>query len=149
LGIDSAKAGPGRRRILLLEGRTLGHGTGRTVKRILLIEDDLLFRKSLSTYIASLGYQVYTADSGERGLQVLEQEPVDLMVADYNLPGITGIDVIRTARARGVEIPIVLVSAGLTGETETEARKHRVSAVLRKSSEHLQQLHPTISALLR
>jgi two-component system, OmpR family, response regulator PhoP len=119
------------------------------VKRVLLIEDDLLFRKSLTTSIASMGYQVYSADSGERGLQVLEQEPVDLLVADYNLPGITGIDVIRTARARGVEIPIVLVSAGLTQETEAEAREQRVSAVLHKTSEHLRQLQPTISALLK
>lgn len=117
-------------------------------KRILLIEDDALVRKSMTLFMASMGYEVLAADSGERGLQVLDRERVDLMVADYQLPGITGIDVIRTLRQRGIRIPVVLMSADLNEETEALAQSEQVSAIFKKSTDQLQQLKPTLLMLL-
>jgi CheY-like chemotaxis protein len=118
-------------------------------RKILLIEDDALFRKSMTMYIASMGYEVVAAGSGEEGLQCLEHEAIDLMVADYQLPGISGIDVVRAMRKLGIEIPVVLVSAFLDEQAADEARAEQVSAIFTKSLEQLQHLQPTFTTLLQ
>jgi CheY-like chemotaxis protein len=124
--------------------------TGKNISgKILLIEDDALFRRSMTMYIASMGYEVVAARSGEEGLRFLEQEVIDLMVADYQLPGISGIDVVRAMRKLGIEIPVVLVSAFLDEQAAADARTEQVSAIFTKSSEQLQRLQPTFTTLLR
>lgn len=118
-------------------------------RKILLIEDDALFRKSMAMFIASMGYQVVAAGSGEEGLRFLEREAIDLMVTDYQLPGISGIDVVRAMRKLGKEIPVVLVSAFLDEQAAAEARAEQVSAIFTKSLEQLQRLQPTFTTLLQ
>jgi CheY-like chemotaxis protein len=118
------------------------------LRKILLIEDDPLFRKSMTVFMRSMGYEVLATDSGESGLKVLEQEGFDLMIADYQLPGITGIEVVRAMRERGIQIPVVLMSANLNAEAEREARAERVNVVFKKSIRDLQLLRPTLTELL-
>jgi CheY-like chemotaxis protein len=118
-------------------------------RKILLIEDDALFRRSMTMFIKSMGYEVVAAGSGEEGLQFLAREAIDLMVADYQLPGISGIDVVRAMRHLGIDIPVVLVSAFLDEQAAAEARAEQVNAILTKSLEQLQRLQPTFTSLLQ
>ncbi len=84
---------------------------------LLIIEDDPAFAASLLYLLNHAGYQVEIANTGMGGLEKLGQTPFDLVLADINLPDITGHEVIRAARERGFTMPVIVVS----GESEIDA----------------------------
>jgi len=86
-------------------------------RHLLIIEDDPGFAASLRYLLTHAGYQAETAATGLGGLDMLAQTPFDLVLVDINLPDITGHEVIRTARERGLAMPVIVVS----GESEIEA----------------------------
>ncbi len=79
-------------------------------QRILVVDDDPDIRRLVSAYFDRDGMEVITAEDGETALvQEATQQP-DIVVLDLMLPGIGGLDVLRTIRARGPR-PIVLLTA--------------------------------------
>ena len=85
--------------------------------RLLLIEDDPRFATSLQRLLINAGYQAEVANTGQAGLEKMAAALPDLVLADINLPDMTGHDVIRTARARNYGMPVIVVS----GESEIDA----------------------------
>lgn len=80
---------------------------------ILIVEDNPRNRKLMKIMLQSQGYTIAEAVDGETGLDRLTTGPVDLVVLDIQLPGISGLDVARTARAREATkaTPILAVTA--------------------------------------
>ena len=79
-------------------------------QRVLVVDDDPDIRRLVSAYLDRDGMEVITAEDGETALvQEATQQP-DIVVLDLMLPGIGGLDVLRTIRARGPR-PIVLLTA--------------------------------------
>jgi DNA-binding response OmpR family regulator len=78
---------------------------------LLVIEDDAAIRRGLELTLQAAGYRVLGAPTGELGLTLTEREPVALVLLDIMLPGRSGLDVCRALRARGLDVPIILVSA--------------------------------------
>ncbi len=79
--------------------------------RLLVIEDNrpdqLIYKRTLADF------DIVFADSGEAGLDLLDREPFDLVVLDYQLPSINGDEVLRRIRdALGLETPVVIVTGG-------------------------------------
>jgi CheY-like chemotaxis protein len=106
-------------------------------KRILLVEDDELFRRSLLSYLGILGYETVTAASAEEALQKQKQQPVDLVLTDFHLLRMNGIDLVRTLRSAGSTIPAILISGFLSDEVRQMAHDVRIDAVLRKPADLL------------
>jgi CheY-like chemotaxis protein len=106
-------------------------------KRILLVEDDELFRRSLLSYLGILGYEAVVAASAEEALQKQKQQPVDLVLTDFHLMRMNGIDLVRTLRSAGSTIPAILISGFLSDEVRQMARDVRIDAVLRKPADLL------------
>ncbi len=81
------------------------------MERILIIDDGRENREFIAEYILEPnGYQALMAKDGMEGLEMaLEQQP-DLMLLDYQLPRMNGIDVLRVMAARGVNIPVILMT---------------------------------------
>src|SRR5512135_3689063 len=79
--------------------------------RILLIEDEPEMQRGLKHNLEFEGYDVDIAGDGEAGLTALVQGPYDVALLDVMLPGISGFDVCRQARAQGVTTPIIMVTA--------------------------------------
>src|SRR5262245_22916235 len=80
-------------------------------KRILLVEDEPGVRLTLSDRLHGEGYAVEVAADGEEGLMRAAAEPFDLVVLDVMLPGRNGFDVCRDLRQRGVDSPILMLTA--------------------------------------
>ena len=80
-------------------------------RRILLVEDEPSLVMTLSDRLVSEGYQVESARDGEQGLARALEDSFDLLVLDVLLPGRDGFEVCRELRARGVEIPILMLTA--------------------------------------
>jgi signal transduction histidine kinase/CheY-like chemotaxis protein len=90
---------------------------------ILLVDDDALIAASTAALLEDLGHRVVEAHSGKEALAILEEGLTpDLVVTDYAMPGMTGLDLALTLRVRDPELPILLATgyAELQGESPIE-----------------------------
>ncbi|AEQ97695.1 two-component system response regulator protein [Xanthomonas oryzae pv. oryzicola BLS256] len=79
--------------------------------RILLVEDDLSLGEGIRTALRRAAYAVDWVHNGVSALMALQEQTMDLVILDLGLPRMDGIAVIRTARARAVDTPILVLSA--------------------------------------
>ena len=79
--------------------------------KILLVDDQEELLKALEINLKKEGYQVLKATSGEQGMKLAVQENPHLILLDIMMPGISGLDVCRELRKKGIEIPIVMLTA--------------------------------------
>jgi DNA-binding response OmpR family regulator len=82
-----------------------------TAKKILIVEDDPVLLRGLKDNFQAQGYQVRTANDGEKGLEALMRDPPDLVLLDVMLPKVNGYEVCRLARSRRLNVPILMLSA--------------------------------------
>ena len=78
---------------------------------LLIIDHDQLARSPMASYLRTLGFAVLEAESGEQGLQMLKDFQPELLICDSRMPQLTGLDLIRSLRAQGLETPVILLSA--------------------------------------
>ena len=79
-------------------------------KHILLVDDDALMRRSLAFNLEQAGYQVSAAANAEDGLAVARRDPPDLILLDIGLPGMDGLDALRSFQQRA-DTPIIFLTA--------------------------------------
>ena len=79
---------------------------------LLLVDDDDLFRESLGLNLIDEGYEVTSFDNGEDALAYLDEGGgADAMLLDWRMPQLTGIEVLRRMRGRGIAIPVIFLTA--------------------------------------
>jgi two-component system alkaline phosphatase synthesis response regulator PhoP len=81
------------------------------MRRVLVIEDEPGLVMALTQRFRSEGYEVETAEDGEQGLALGLNEPFDVIVLDLMLPSRNGFDVCRDLRQRGINTPIIMLTA--------------------------------------
>jgi len=81
------------------------------MEKILLVDDQQELLKGLAVNFRREGYEVLTATSGEAALALVPRERPDLIVLDVMMPGMSGYDVCRELRRRGVETAIIMLTA--------------------------------------
>jgi two-component system alkaline phosphatase synthesis response regulator PhoP len=81
------------------------------VKRLLLVEDEPGLVLTLTDRLAREGYTVESTADGERGLERAAGEAFDLVLLDVMLPRLGGFDVLRELRKRGIETPVIMLTA--------------------------------------
>jgi DNA-binding response OmpR family regulator len=79
--------------------------------RVLIAEDDRVIANAMATHLRRAGMDVEVAEDGDRAIAKLRYERPDVAVVDLMLPGTDGWRITETARAEGIETPIVIVSA--------------------------------------
>lgn len=79
--------------------------------RIVVVEDEPALREQLAAALRRAGHTVDAAADGVEGLFALREYPADLAIVDLGLPGLGGLEVIRTARAEGRRLPILVLTA--------------------------------------
>lgn len=80
-------------------------------RRILVVEDDRTLRQALAFNLEREGYEVRSAVDGEQALAAARDGGVDLVLLDLMLPGMSGLEVLRTMRADGIDTPVIILSA--------------------------------------
>ncbi len=79
--------------------------------RILIVDDDPGQRSLLDSFLTSQGLKTVPVDSGERALEVLRTQAINMMISDVRMPGISGLETLRLARKEHARLPILLVTA--------------------------------------
>jgi nitrogen regulation protein NR(I) len=90
---------------------------------ILLIEDDASTATSLQKVLRAEGYSVDWVARGDEGLARAKQQAYDLVLTDFRLPGVSGLDLVAQLHAAKPKLPTILMTAHGTTETAIEATK--------------------------
>ncbi len=125
--------------------------------RLLLIEDDRAVARSIELILKAEGFNVYSTDLGEEGIDLGKNYDYDLILLDLNLADMSGIDVLRTLRVARIDTPVMILSG--TSEIETKVKTlgggaddymtkpfnreelvARIHAVVRRSKGHSQSV---------
>lgn len=115
--------------------------------RILVIEDEPMVRSVLRELLLGSGHQVLEAGDGATGLAVIGSEPVDLVLTDVSMPGISGWDVALSCHARFPNVPVGFVT-GWGGQLDAaRLARHHVAFVITKPF-HGDHVLRTVSAAL-
>lgn len=79
---------------------------------ILIVDNDIDYRKALSEFLLMSGHAVFSADDGSAAFGFLQRETIDLVISDINMPGVSGPELHRKMRSEGrfADIPFVFVS---------------------------------------
>ncbi|HEY6228156.1 MAG TPA: sigma-54 dependent transcriptional regulator [Verrucomicrobiae bacterium] len=77
---------------------------------LLIVDDDAPQRSLLESFLKSQNFETITVDSGEKALQALATKPVDMMISDVRMPGISGLETLRRARQQHAALPVLLVT---------------------------------------
>lgn len=104
-------------------------------KRILLVDDRASFLSLFKMGLERMGtnYQVFTATDGLAALNELEQRPFDLVVTDYSMPRMNGLELLRAIRLRQPEMRVIMFTGHESEALKAEARRLRVYRFLSKS----------------
>jgi len=78
---------------------------------VLIVDDDVPIRRMLARTLAAEGYDVESAPDGGAALAAIERSAPDLVVLDVAMPGLDGLAVARRLRAKGLALPILLLTA--------------------------------------
>lgn len=116
--------------------------------RILLIEDEQTLREQVQQRLQGEGYMVDASGDGKEGLYLASEYPVDLAVVDLGLPGMPGLEIIRTLRADGRDLPILILTARGKWEEKVTGLEAGADDYLVKPF-HMEELLARVKALLR
>ncbi|MBL4595571.1 MAG: response regulator transcription factor [Robiginitomaculum sp.] len=128
--------------------------------RVLLIEDDRATAQSIELMLKSEGFNIYTTDLGEEGVDLGKLYDYDIILLDLNLPDMPGFDVLKQLRISKVDTPVLILSG--TADTDIKVRGlgygaddyltkpfhkdelvARIHAVVRRSKGHSQSIIAT------
>jgi two-component system, response regulator, stage 0 sporulation protein F len=81
------------------------------MKKILVADDEMSIRLLYSEELREEGYEVFTASNGKEALEVVNKEPLDLIILDIKMPEMSGIEVLRQIKEKYPNLPVLLSSA--------------------------------------
>ena len=119
-----------------------------TSPSLLLVEDEPGLRLTLTDRLRAEGYAVESAADGEEGLRAASSGTFDVIVLDVMLPHVNGLDVCRTLRQRGVETPVLMLTAKAQVTDKVVGLKLGADDYLTKPFETIELL-ARLEALLR
>src|SRR6267142_3695154 len=121
----------------------LNHNDRRS-GQILIVDDDGMFRESLVQNLSDAGFSTIGFEDGPSALSHLAQHVPDIILLDWKMPGMTGIEVLRELRRQKIEVPVVFLTvlsdqiyeeAGLLGGAVDFIEKSRSFSILSRRVE--------------
>jgi CheY-like chemotaxis protein len=119
----------------------------KTNRRILVVDDNELGSLARRGVLNELGHEVAIATTPEGALELFQKESFDLVVTDYKMPVMDGVELIRQIREIRPQMPVVLLS-GFTDTLGLSEQNTGANAVIQKSSNEVQNLIRSVNRLL-
>jgi len=93
------------------------------MSQILVIDDNQTMREGMAVIIAKMGHKVFSAGNGPEGLQILEMNPIDVVLTDLRMEDMDGLKVLEEVKERSPETVVMLITAFGTIETAVQAMR--------------------------
>lgn len=93
------------------------------MEKILIVDDDDGLLHFLNRFFTKQGHEVLTCSSGQAALELMAAEQFDLVLLDYKMPGLNGLDTLREVRKSQVKTPVIIMTAYGTTDTAIGAMK--------------------------
>ncbi|THI91770.1 MAG: response regulator [Nitrospira sp. CG24A] len=118
--------------------------------RIVVADDDRMFRKVAETTLRRQGYDVATASDGEEALQLIRSERPDMIVLDLIMPKLQGFDVLQTLKqdTRTSAIPVIVLSSLTQEQDKQEALDLGAVAYFNKTTFSMSELVKQVESTL-
>src|SRR6056297_886519 len=81
------------------------------MEKILVVDDDKLLRFTLKRNLLREGYEVIEAETGEEGMEQIRKEHPDLVVTDFQMPGIDGLELLSKINDLHLNLPVIMLTA--------------------------------------
>lgn len=94
---------------------------------VLLVDDEISIRQSLSGILEDEGYQISSVEDGHKALAMLDVESFDIVLLDIWMPGIDGIEVLKRIKQCNPQLPVIMISGH--GNVETAVKATRLGAI--------------------
>ncbi len=91
--------------------------------QLLIVDDELIVRESLGNWLKEEGYSVDSADSGLEALKKMDAKKYDLIVADFKMPGMDGIQLLEKCKKTDPELQVLVMTAYASVDTAVQAMK--------------------------
>jgi DNA-binding response OmpR family regulator len=114
---------------------------------LLIVEDDPNLSSVLESYFSYKRYRVETVREGDKALEAIRAAGPDVLFLDWRLPGKTGAEVLREARADGIDAPAIMVSVHSEDELKRKIGDPGADAYVTKPFD-LEDLEERVGALL-
>ncbi len=101
-------------------------------RKVLVVDDDPVVRKSFDRVLTGKGYAVITAENGEEALRKLNEEKYDVVYTDIRMPGMSGLEVAEKVKARQPWTPVVIITGYGNDAAEARAKAAGVANFLHK-----------------
>ncbi|MBU3130062.1 response regulator [Clostridium tagluense] len=102
------------------------------MKKVLVVDDTKNIRTLLGIYLKLNGFEVLMATNGHEALSLIDTEPVDLIFLDIKMPEISGTEVLKRIRAKGLTAPVVIMTAFATVKNAVDCTKLGAITYLQK-----------------
>jgi response regulator RpfG family c-di-GMP phosphodiesterase len=99
---------------------------------LLIVDDEMRILAALRRCLRREGYQIITADSPRKAIRILEDQPVDLILSDHQMPGMTGMELLSLAAEQRPEAARVLITGWTESVTPEALRAADVRAMIPK-----------------
>lgn len=91
---------------------------------ILVCEDNVMTLRTIEFALKKAGYSVFKAEDGDQGIRLLDEEEIDLVITDINMPYTKGLELLRHINTKLLpKIPVIVVSGITNKETQEHARE--------------------------
>lgn len=101
-------------------------------KTILIADDNAAQRRFLELLLTMDGHSVKVVEDGLEALEVIEKEPLGLLISDIHMPYMTGLELCKEVKERKPGLPVILLTSMEDEATEQQAKAAKVDAFFRK-----------------
>ena len=122
--------------------------TARREPLVLLVEDDLAFRRSVAAYLEDSGFSVLEADDGLAALEILDQHSPDVIISDIRMPRMSGLELLEALQQRPNSAPVIMISGTADRVLLAETTLSGAAAYLTKPIADLAMLETIARSLL-
>lgn len=99
---------------------------------VLMVDDEVVVLDAFVDILEGEGYRMFTAESGEKALEILRADAIDIVVSDIKMPGMDGLELLRIIHEIDAEIPVIMATAYSSIESTVESMRRGASNYLIK-----------------
>ena len=105
------------------------NGKGGRLRRILIIDDDRDLCEETAEILSDEGHKVETFSDPVKGLEAVKEDRFDLLLLDIKMPGLSGLEILKTLRSEGRKIPVLIITGnplknlGHSGDSNDEEQR--------------------------